>query len=126
MFGQLLIDPKFSDVSAAVVAELRSARCLAAGAKVPLPAEIGEELPGLMKIPEGWQLWRVNSGMAPARVGVAWWSDPTGRRHVRVGSSVRLDDQARRFFAGWKGLTPLARVHPERCYVRLVARQPRV
>jgi hypothetical protein len=126
MFGQLLIDPNYREVMSASTVALGVALGAATSARPALPAEMREELPGVFKTPEGWQVWKVNPQAIQARVGVAWWSDPTGRRHVRVGGAARLNDAARRFFAEWPGLTPLARVHPGRCYLRHVAREPRL
>src|SRR5262245_37153400 len=126
MFGQLLIDPTFLEVKAAISAALRQASSPAGERNVPIPPEIREELPGLWKAPEGWQIWKLGSRGAAVRVGVAWWSDPTGRRHFRVGGAPRRDHDSRRFFAEWEGLEPSARVHPERSYLLGAGTAPRL
>lgn len=130
MFGQLLIDPVDSDLLVALEAALRDAApegpAPEPGAALSYPPEMREELPGIWKVAEGWQVWPLTRRFTYGRVGVAWWTDPTGRRHYRVGGAGYRTPAADRFFTPFPGLTPLARVHPERSYLRTVAKESRL
>jgi hypothetical protein len=104
-FDRLLIDPPRSEVEAA----LREAQRTAPGGlrwtgqKGGLTTILGP----IDGVPDGQDEWRVHIGCA-AEVGVAWWRDFLGRRHVRV--------RAWRNVPLWHYDTPrsaLAAVYPE-------------
>jgi hypothetical protein len=82
-----------------------------------------------MAAPEGVRRWIAGTqtqdeGSAPGRatlLGVAWWTDPVGRKHVRVVGR-RLEPSSEhhhnRFIPPGKTRPPRWLVHPERLFVR--------
>jgi hypothetical protein len=116
-YDRFLIDPSEAELVRALGAAARVAnRRLGERRRLERTAETWRRSVRLhARRAEGRQVWTAGRGGAPAaHVEMAWWTDPLGRRHVRVkGERLgRTGRQAARSspFKGW----PLWHLYPER------------
>ena len=75
-----------------------------------------EDLPGVWKVTEGWQIWPLTRRFTYGRVGIAWW---TVRQAAGITASARWLSHSRRRRRSSRpsALTPLAGFIPnEGCY----------
>lgn len=127
-FERLLIAPTRSELSAALTQAAESAsRGHRVRTLLPWPPAHTEALVrGLDAAPEGRRLFKGQNegarpgGKARSVVAACWWTDPLGRRHVRVGGwrAGQRDERANGLLRLGRSRPPLWVVYPEHVYFR--------